>query len=55
MMINKKELEEMIKILEEAEPCKIHGTTYLEICIECRQEIQCGECEVTSCQCWNDE
>lgn len=47
---------ELAKIrLEAADPCPIHGKDTLRICPYCLETIQCTECELIDCQCWNDE
>ncbi len=56
MMWTKTELEERIRLIDAAEPCKVHGRAALKICMEpgCN-DIFCGMCIWGSCQCWNDE
>lgn len=55
MMIGIENLRDMIEKINKAESCKIHGRKFLVICLECKETVECGECELRSCQCWNDE
>gem|GEM_PF-5860910 len=54
-MIGREELNDLIKKLDEAKPCEIHGREHLCLCMECKETVHCYLCDRQSCQCWNDE
>lgn len=53
--MNRQELIDAMKKLDDAKPCPIHGRAFLEICDKCLEDVRCSECNLQSCQCWNDE
>lgn len=48
------DLKILMRAIEDARKCAIHGSEKLEVCVECGS-VLCMGCQSKGCQCWNDD